>query len=89
MRSVAIIALTMALAGPAAAGSGFSAGGMAEGMENAERLAIERRAVEIDRQYGTNHYRNLRQEFELQELRRELQENNRLRREQQWRSILR
>lgn len=62
---------------------------MADGMVDAQRLDLERRALEMDRQYGTNSFRDLRQEFEMQDLRRAIEENNRLRREQQWRQMLR
>ena len=72
---------------PGSAGADYL-GGVAEGMREAEQLSLQRQALELDRRHGTNHYERLRQQQQMEELQRSIDENNRLLRAQQWRRIL-
>ena len=60
-----------------AAAQGFY-GGAADGMRERERIELQRRALELDRRYGTSTYRD----YEAEQLREAIEENNRLLRQQ-------
>ena len=64
-------------------------GGMADGMIEAQRLELERRALDLDRQDSCSRFDALRQRHQMDEIKRLLEENNRLRREYEMRRMLR
>lgn len=76
----AVIVLGSFLAGvsSAGAGSGSFAGGAAQGIQAADAIDLQRRAVELDARDGGNRYHRLRQQQQMDELRQELQKSNRL-----------
>ena len=78
---IALSSLLMASSAMARGGGGFFAGA-AEGLQSAEELELQRRALEIDRMYGTDHYRELRRDKQMRDLQRAIDENNRLRQQQ-------
>lgn len=67
MRTIAA-AMLMALTTTAHAQSGFFAGGMADGAAEAQRLELQRRAIEADARHGTNNYYQLRNQQQMDEL---------------------
>ena len=77
----AFTALFVALSSPALA-NGFFLGGMADGMREAQEIDLQRRALENDRRTGGSSYERLRMQIEMDRLRRAIEENNRLLKEQ-------
>ena len=66
---------------------GFFLGGAADGMLEARRLELERRALEMDSDGGSR-YDRLKQQHRLDDIQRLLEENNRLRRDAERRRML-
>lgn len=78
MRFLLITALVLAGLTGAEARNGFAAGGAADGAAEANRLDLQRRAIDLDARDGGSRYHRLRQQQEAEETNRLLRENNRL-----------
>lgn len=81
MRTAAF-GLALTLFATAASAGGFFYGGAADGLATAQDLELQRRALEIDRRYGTDHYYELRRDRQMRDLQRAIEENNRLLRDE-------
>lgn len=78
MRFLLITALLLTGLASAHARNGFFSGGAADGAAEANRLDLQRRAIELDSRDGGSRYYRLRQQQEAEETNRLLRENNRL-----------
>lgn len=77
MRFAAFGIAFLALASPAHS-QGFFLGGAADGAATAQQLELQRRALDVDRRYGTDDYEEMRRQQKMREMQRAIDENNRL-----------
>jgi parvulin-like peptidyl-prolyl isomerase len=77
-----IFGLALSLLASAAHGQGFFLGGAADGAATARQLDLQRRALDLDRIYGTDAYEELRRDQQIRDLKRAIDENNRMLRDE-------
>ncbi|HET7156088.1 MAG TPA: hypothetical protein VFI87_12050 [Hyphomicrobiaceae bacterium] len=83
------IACVLALLATTPTASAQFLGGYADGINQSRQIEMQRRALEIDQQYGTSHYRDLQHQQQMDELNAQLRRQNQLLEQQRMDRLIR